>query len=323
MSVDALLEHGAFLLAQMGVPVDEVTKRRRDHASRAFLTLAGLRPGIPWTQAQDFGSRCLTTKEILAYGRKHLGESRSDGSYDDVRRADLKPMVLSGIVRPAANKPGASTNDATRGYGLAPEVARLVRAYQSKAWQAELETFRQSWGSLVEELARRRKLEMISVTIPGGTSLTFRPDAHNQLQKAVIEQFLPRYGYGAELLYVGDTANKSLFVNEALIRELKFFELSHDALPDVVAYSRSRNWLYLIEAVSASGPVDEQRRLVLERKLGHLSAPRIYVTAFQTRQMFRKWSAKVAWETEAWVADHPDHLVHFNGDKFLGPYPVS
>lgn len=28
----------------------------------------------------------------------------------------------------------------------------------------------------------------------------------------------------------------------------------------------------------------------------------------------------VAWETEVWIADNPDHLVHFNGDKFLGPY---
>ncbi len=27
----------------------------------------------------------------------------------------------------------------------------------------------------------------------------------------------------------------------------------------------------------------------------------------------------VAWETEVWIADNPDHLVHFNGHKFLGP----
>lgn len=29
---------------------------------------------------------------------------------------------------------------------------------------------------------------------------------------------------------------------------------------------------------------------------------------------------EIAWETEVWTADNPDHLVHFNGDKFLGPY---
>ena len=28
----------------------------------------------------------------------------------------------------------------------------------------------------------------------------------------------------------------------------------------------------------------------------------------------------IAWETEVWSADNPDHAAHFNGDKFFGPY---
>ena len=30
--------------------------------------------------------------------------------------------------------------------------------------------------------------------------------------------------------------------------------------------------------------------------------------------------AEIAWETEVWVAESPDHLIHFNGERFLGPY---
>jgi hypothetical protein len=26
------------------------------------------------------------------------------------------------------------------------------------------------------------------------------------------------------------------------------------------------------------------------------------------------------WETEVWVAGSPTHLIHFNGERFLGPY---
>ena len=26
---------------------------------------------------------------------------------------------------------------------------------------------------------------------------------------------------------------------------------------------------------------------------------------------------------EVWIADNPDHLIHFDGDKFLGPYTVE
>ena len=28
-------------------------------------------------------------------------------------------------------------------------------------------------------------------------------------------------------------------------------------------------------------------------------------------------------ETEAWIIDNPDHLIHFNGHKFLGPFSVQ
>jgi len=28
----------------------------------------------------------------------------------------------------------------------------------------------------------------------------------------------------------------------------------------------------------------------------------------------------ISWETEVWVAESPTHLIHFNGERFLGPY---
>ena len=34
----------------------------------------------------------------------------------------------------------------------------------------------------------------------------------------------------------------------------------------------------------------------------------------------RKYLPDIAWETEVWCADAPDHLIHFNGERFLGPY---
>ena len=34
---------------------------------------------------------------------------------------------------------------------------------------------------------------------------------------------------------------------------------------------------------------------------------------------FKQHVDKIAWETKVWIAEIPDHLIHFNGDKFLGP----
>ena len=146
-----------------------------------------------------------------------------------------------------------------------------------------------------------------------------RPE-HNLLQKAVIEQFLTRYGHGAEVLYVGDAAKKFLVRNEKKLQELKFFELEHGELPDIIAYSENKNWLYLIEAVHSFGPISPIRLLELQRLTKGCTAEIIYVTAFLDRDTFRKFTPEIAWETEVWIADAPDHLVHFDGEKFLGPY---
>ena len=150
--------------------------------------------------------------------------------------------------------------------------------------------------------------------------MEFSVGQHNLLQKLIIEEFLPRYGQNCQVLYVGDTAKKMLHLDEEKLKALAFFELSHNELPDIVAYNPQKNWLYLIEAVHSSGSISEVRMLELKELVRPCKAELIYVTAFLNRVEFRKWATEIAWESEVWIADNPDHLIHFNGDKFLGPY---
>jgi BsuBI/PstI restriction endonuclease domain len=37
-------------------------------------------------------------------------------------------------------------------------------------------------------------------------------------------------------------------------------------------------------------------------------------------QLVRK-HLHIAWESKVWIAEDPDHMIHFNGDRFLGSYP--
>jgi type II restriction enzyme len=173
---------------------------------------------------------------------------------------------------------------------------------------------------MIEKLQRKRALNTIPVVLPSGTKLEFSQGVHNDLQKAIIEDFLPRYGFGANVLYIGDTADKYLHLDKTALEQLNFFEISHEELPDVIAFSKEKNWLYLIEAVHSSGAISELRLLQLKELTKECKADIIYVTAFLDRKTFRKFIADIAWETEVWIANNPDHLVHFNGDKFLGPY---
>ena len=59
-------------------------------------------------------------------------------------------------------------------------------------------------------------------------SLFFLAGDHNDLQKAIIEEFLPRYGHGAQVLYVWDTSDKYLYLEKERLKELNFFETSYE-----------------------------------------------------------------------------------------------
>ncbi|GMV44451.1 MAG: hypothetical protein AMXMBFR64_61670 [Myxococcales bacterium] len=91
-------------------------------------------------------------------------------------------------------------------------------------------------------------------------------------------------------------------------------------MPDVVLHHSEMRWLLLVESVTSHGPVDGKRHSELNRLFAGASAGLVFVTAFPTRAVMARYLADIAWETEVWVADSPSHLIHFNGDRFLGPH---
>ena len=324
--IDKLSNDALAILSALGVPLAGLTQRRRVKMAKAFLALAGMRPGMAWSQAKDSasdGGHQLQSRQIISFMNAHLGENISPGSYDDIRRKDLVLPVEALIVLKSAKNPDANTNDGTRGFALNPNAARVVRSFGSKAWDAALKSFMADRATLAQELSRSRELARIPVKLNDKQALTFSPGKHNQLQKQIIEDFLPLYGYGAEVLYVGDTEDKNKYTNESRLAALKFFELAHDKLPDVLAYSEQKNWLFLIEAVTTANPINELRLRTLKQLTAACTADVVYITAFPDRATYRKFAHDIAWETEVWLADSPQHMIHFNGDKFLGPYAKS
>jgi type II restriction enzyme len=286
----------------------------------AFLAVCDVKKLEEFEQAKDLekDGYALKTRAVIEYVNQHFQENISSGSYDDIRRKDLKLLVVAGVV--LQSSPSSATNDSTRGYGLNPLYASLVRRYQMPEWENYVKDKLVEIEPMIEKLQRKRALNTIPVVLPSGTKLEFSQGVHNDLQKAIIEDFLPRYGFGANVLYIGDTADKYLHLDKTALEQLNFFEISHEELPDVIAFSKEKNWLYLIEAVHSSGAISELRLLQLKELTKECKADIIYVTAFLDRKTFRKFIADIAWETEVWIANNPDHLVHFNGDKFLGPY---
>ena len=317
-AIQELINTALYILDTFGIPI-EGTPRRLERMAIAFLASGDIKSLKELAKAKDLNSGfALKTRDIINYVNQHFNENISSGSYDDIRRKDLKLLTIAEVV--LQSSPNSATNDSTRGYSINPTYAELIRNYGKKDWEKSVKDKLKNIEPLSQKLKRERQISKVEVTLPSGGQLTFSAGEHNDLQKAIIEDFLPRYGFGAEVLYVGDTADKYLYLEKDKLEELNFFEISHEELPDVIAYSKKKNWLYLIEAVHSSGPISEIRLLQLQKLTKDCKADIVYVTAFLTRPKFRQFIADIAWETEVWIADNPDHLVHFNGDKFLGPY---
>lgn len=171
---------------------------------------------------------------------------------------------------------------------------------------------------LIETYASKKEMTKMPVKI-NNQEFTFSPGKHNELQKAIIEEFAPRFAPNSECLYVGDTIEKDLVKNVDRLQELGFEITLHDKMPDVVLYREDKNWIYFIESVTSVGPMDPKRIIEITEMTKNVTAGKIFVTAFQNFAVFKKFSDSLAWETEVWISEMPDHMIHLNGDRFMGP----
>src|SRR5690606_25352631 len=127
--------------------------------------------------------------------------------------------------------------------------------------------------------------------------------------KAVVEQFCPRFTPGAAIAYIGDTEAKFLYLQADYLEKLGITLEAAAKMPDVVAHDPRRHWLILIEAGTSAGPVDGKRRMELKELFKNTKAGLVFVTAFETRRVMQSFLSRISWETEAWIAEDPDHLI--------------
>lgn len=304
------------VLQAAGLPLENTGERMRFRIAEATLAVADIKKDFSEAKSVE-DKHFLTTRQVIDFENKYLSEHASPGSYDDIRRHHLILLTQAGFIVNSSAVEQQSTNNPTRGYALSKSFCELLKCYGTDKWDEQLIKFKLECEELKTALERKRELEKIPVILPDGTRIDLSYGEHNQLQKSIVEQFLPRFGFGAEVLYIGDTTNKFLFRNDEKLRKLNFFELEHEELPDVIAYSEAKNLLFMIEAVHSYGQMNEIRVTKLKKKLLNCTANLVFVSAFETKNIFRRFSTDIAWESEVWIADASDHMIHFNGNKFL------
>jgi hypothetical protein len=302
------------ILRALGLP----EAQQNEISALTLLALVGVRPRDAWTKATR--EERTVSKSIMAFIAEHYGKTYAANTRETVRRQALHQFVQAKLVDYNPFAPDLPTNSPRAHYAISEAALVAVRAFGTQKWKAAALKFVADQGSLTTTYARHRSSgTLVPIRLPDGSAVKLSPGKHNSVQKAVVEEFAPRFAADANLLYLGDTAKKRLVMDVATLTKLGLKANDHDKLPDVVLYDTKRKWLFLIEAVTSHGPMSPKRVLELSALLKKSRVGAIYVSAFPDMAEFRKHMRNIAWETEVWIAEIPDHLIHFNGDRFLGP----
>jgi hypothetical protein len=293
-------------------------KQRNQTAAYTLLALLDLQPGAPWANAQAPLRGITPIIEFIAtaYSYRYAPNTR-----ETIRDEAVKFFVEEGLLLKNPDDPARPTNSGNTVYQIEPTALALLRQFGMTTWASAVAHYLASRETLKHEIARKRFLERVPITLPDGSKVALSPGGQNPLIKAIIELFCPAFAPAGKVLYIGDTENKFVHLEAASLAALNVVMDSAAKIPDVIVHDTRRNWLLLIEAVTSAGPVDGKRRKELKDLFAGCKAGLVFVTAFENRRTMQSFVSQIAWESEVWIAEDPDHMIHFNGERFLGPYP--
>ena len=287
-----------------------------DRGARTLLALTGLTGLDNWANAE---AKALGVRAILDWIRNELGFEVAENTRETYRRQTLHQFVEAGFVIQNEDDPNRPTNSSKNNYKINSSAIAVIRAFGTDKYGVLLSEYMSNREGLVDKYRAEKQLARIPVKLPKGKQISLSPGGQNVLLKSMIEDFGPIFAPGSEVLYIGDADAKFLHFDRASFEALGVTVDVHGKLPDLVLFARDKNWLYLMEAASSHGPVDNKRFGELTSLFHNASAGLIYVSCFPDRAIMRKFLSDLAWDTEVWCSSDPTHLIHLNGDRFMGP----
>lgn len=301
------------ILKALGLPIAQ----QNEMSALTLLALANLSKGDSWSMATK--KSVTVTKGVMNFVAEKYKKNYAPNTRETFRRYVLHQFVQARIVDYNPDNPSLPTNSPLAHYGLTDTALDVIKTYGTPEWKTKVQNFIEEYGALTAKYAKERIVQMIPVTLSDGSVLQLSPGDHNEVQAAVVEQFAPRFAPGSTLLYLGDTLKKNLYVNIERLAELGISLTDHDKLPDLILLDIKKNWLFLVEVVTSHGPMTPKRLIELETMFANCKIGKVFLTAFPDFEEYKRHISEISWETEVWIAENPDHMIHYNGDRFMGP----
>jgi len=290
--------------------------QQNERSALTLLALVDIKPDDNW---KDASNPLMGITPIMDFIKDHYGRNYAPNTRETIRRQTMHQFVDAGIAIPNPDDPLRPINSPKWVYQIEEKTLKLIKTYGSRTWKNKVADYFVGYTSLAERYASYRKMNKIPLKIEG-KEYSLTPGTHSNLIKSIVENFGPRYAPGGKVLYVGDTGSKLGYYDEKAFKRLGLKFDSHGKFPDVVIYEKKKKWLLLIEAVTSHGPVNPKRLSELKKLFVKSKVGLVYVTAFPDKRTMARYLSEISWETEVWVAENPSHLIHFDGNKFLGPY---
>lgn len=307
------IEEAQAILSELGLP----DAQRNEISGYTLLALCNVNEGDKWSKANRISLG--VSKGIMSFISENYRKEYAPNTRETFRRQVLHQFVQAGIVDYNPDIPDLPVNSPRAHYAISPIALETIKAYKSKNWKKALANFKKEVGELKLKYSKERNMLRVPIKLADGNVLLLSPGKHNEVQAAIVDEFASRFAHGSALLYLGDTENKDLHIDKEKLQSIGIPITEHSKLPDVVIYDESKNWLFLIEAVTSHGPMSPKRIVELEEFMKDCNAGKIYVSAFPDFAEFKRHTNEIAWDTEVWIVDFPEHMIHFNGDRFLGP----
>ena len=305
------IEEALVILKEIEAPKEQQNER----SALCLLALADIKPQTPWNQATAPRRRIT---EMMNWFQEYYGKQYAPNTRETVRRQTIHQFIQMGLVIENPDQPDRPINSPKWCYQLQQQALLLLQAYSSQQWEEARQNYTVSVANLLQD--KSRNLPRIPVTLPDGRSIQLSSGGQNNLIKDILESFCPRFTPGGIILYVGDASDKFIINELQKLQELGIELNRRGKMPDLVVHYTRQDWLVLIEAVTSQGPVNLKRRNELKQLFQSSNKGLVFVTAFPSRKEMTRYLAEISWETEVWIADQPDHMIHFNGERFLGPY---
>jgi hypothetical protein len=251
------------------------------------------------------------------------GENTRESVRDDTLRyglVEVGAVVVREGVKPTSSKPR---------YALSEAFAKLFQPELSESDAlSEISVWRDKYlskAAMVKAAIKKRHSAAgsdaeVAVRLPNGQRRLLSPGESSEICRAVIESFALTFLAQPVVLLLSESGRKLVWQDESVCSDIGLKINVSGNLPDVVLADLNPPigdiLIVFVEAVHSDGPISEPRKRELGKiafDAGFEKSQVAFVTAFTDRKSkaFAKVRESLAWDSFAWFASEPEHLLHF------------